>query len=674
NPQSLGSGQFGRVYLAQCANGKLIAVKVQSNKKFKELEFAAAQFLDQIQCKYFVRAFGYKEIGDNIFILMQFASLGSLQKAIDSELIPSAKTLIIIAHNILEFLSQLHKQGLVHCDLKFSNILFAHYGKSNHFIPKVCDFGVSSRISNLKTAISIGGAPFFHPPEVRKSKGNYGPGIDIWALGINLYMLATGKKPGNPAYKLLRKIDLRLILDSPKGQELSQEHQNLIQDINGKLLMDTIGKDLLHLICLMLTINPEQRPSAAILLTHPVFLKAKFNLNFIPIRNAEQLGIIVKPMKKRALINLRPGMQIVSVPLDMQVSLQERLNQQREEIQQEHGTLIDNTVHGLLSYEVSEALAALQQIYQLSVQFDESQENVQNYVSTLGLADNLIDFLTPADEVRIEYLNALNIIIEFIKLENVSQFVDKKNILKSLSEVGIQYLKDQPEMSNVALNILFEIAKHGIKLGQGFPILTITIQNFAQLMGSVKAGNKKSIEDINIAIISLEHLLNHTTIPNIKDYLRIIENLEKYLSLNEQIPNKYIVNALELLSTIANSTQQISVFAAVVNVMSGPIIENIRSSQIRRYEVDIIEKLYIIEIVLAQNGNRFDGIELPRQQRKISPFLILPQPTEKENIINSLISQSSSNQDSQYQSFPSLQDQIVQSGYFSIRDPIAIFD
>ncbi|KAA6385780.1 MAG: hypothetical protein EZS28_018694, partial [Streblomastix strix] len=495
-------------------------------------------------------------------------------------------------------------------------------------------------------------APFFHPPEVRKSKGNYGPGIDIWALGINLYMLATGKKPGNLAYKLLRKIDLKLILNSPKGQELSLEHQNLIKDVNGKLLMDTIGKDLLHLICLMLTINPEQRPSAAILLTHPVFLKAKFNLDFIPIRNAEQLGIIVKPMKKHAMINLRPGIQIVSVPIDMQISLQERLNQQREVIQKEHGVLIDNTVHGLLS--------------------NHGRENVQSYVNTLGLADNLIDFLTPVDEVRIEYLNALNIIIEFLKLENVRQFVDKKNILKSLSEVGVQYIKDQPEMSNVALNILFEIAKHGIKLGQGIPLFTITVQNFAQLMESVKAGNKKSIEDINIAIISLEHILNHTTIPNIKDYLRIIENLAKYLSLNELVQNKYIVNALELLSTIANSTLQMPVFAAVVNVMSGPIIDNIRSSQIRRYEVDIIEKIYTIEIVLAQNGNRFDGIELPGQQYKISPFLILPKPTEKENIINSLISQSSSNQDSQYQSYPSLQDQklIVSPGHIQLPDLI----
>ncbi|KAA6397732.1 MAG: hypothetical protein EZS28_006735 [Streblomastix strix] len=534
NPQSLGSGQYGRVYLAQCANGKLIAVKVQSNKKFKELEFAAAQFLDQIQCKYFVRAFGYKEIGDNIFILMQFASLGSLQKAIDSELIPSAKTLIIIAHNILEFLSQLHKQGLVHC---FQTSYLRIMGKV-----------ITSFLKSAILEYRRESASFFHPPEVRKSKGNCEPGIDIWALGINLYMLATGKKPNNPAYILLRKIDLRLILDSPKGQELSQEHQNLIKDVYGKLLIDTIGKDLLHLICLMLTINPEQRPSAAILLTHPVFLKTKFNLDFIPIRNADQLGIIVNPKKYHVLISPKPGMQITSIPLDMQISLQERLNQQREEIQKEHGDQIDNTVHGLLSHEVPEAFAALQQIYQLSVQFNESQENVQSYVSTLGLADNLIDFLAPVDEVRIEYLNALNIIIDFLILENVSQFVDKKNILKSLSEVGVQYLRDQPEISNVALNILFEIAKQGIKLGQGFPIFTITVQNFAQLMESVKAGNK-----------------------------------------------------------------------------------------IRRYELDIIEKLYTIEIVLAQNGNRFDGIEIPGQQRKISPFLILPQPTEKENIINSQI-------------------------------------
>ncbi|KAA6353149.1 MAG: hypothetical protein EZS28_051324 [Streblomastix strix] len=90
----------------------------------------------------------------------------SLQSAQNANKIPSAKTLIILTHCILQFLAELNAKDLAHCDLKFSNILLARDQDPHFLIPKVCDFGLSTTISNLKYGKVVGGTPKYHPPEV----------------------------------------------------------------------------------------------------------------------------------------------------------------------------------------------------------------------------------------------------------------------------------------------------------------------------------------------------------------------------------------------------------------------------------------------------------------------------------------------------------------------------
>ena len=82
---------------------------------------------------------------------------------------------------LLEALDYLHQQGLVHRDIKPSNIIFVN-GR-----PKLADVGLVRKTGGEVTYV---GTEFYMPPE--------GPGTplaDIYALGMVLYVISTGKSP-----------------------------------------------------------------------------------------------------------------------------------------------------------------------------------------------------------------------------------------------------------------------------------------------------------------------------------------------------------------------------------------------------------------------------------------------------------------------------------------------
>ncbi|KAA6393592.1 MAG: hypothetical protein EZS28_010883 [Streblomastix strix] len=82
---------------------------------------------------------------------------------------------------------------LFQSDLKFLNILLARDQDPQLFIPKVCDFGLSTTISNLEHGKVVGCTPNYYPPEVIRNTKRQGCKIDIWSLGLVMYILATGK-------------------------------------------------------------------------------------------------------------------------------------------------------------------------------------------------------------------------------------------------------------------------------------------------------------------------------------------------------------------------------------------------------------------------------------------------------------------------------------------------
>ena len=102
----------------------------------------------------------------------------------------SVRPALALAAGLAEGLSAIHAAGVVHCDLKPSNVLLSQDG------PRVIDFGISRAAEAVSVAGAglVVGSPGFMSPE-QAMGGEIGPPSDIFSLGAVLTFAATGGGP-----------------------------------------------------------------------------------------------------------------------------------------------------------------------------------------------------------------------------------------------------------------------------------------------------------------------------------------------------------------------------------------------------------------------------------------------------------------------------------------------
>ncbi|KAJ1369714.1 G2-specific protein kinase nim-1 [Parelaphostrongylus tenuis] len=92
---------------------------------------------------------------------------------------------------IVAAVSHMHKNNLVHRDIKAENIMFTEPG-----IVKLVDFGFSCMIpSATEQLTTFCGSPPYAAPELFRDESYNGPKVDIWALGILLHFMLIGVTP-----------------------------------------------------------------------------------------------------------------------------------------------------------------------------------------------------------------------------------------------------------------------------------------------------------------------------------------------------------------------------------------------------------------------------------------------------------------------------------------------
>jgi serine/threonine protein kinase len=151
-----------------------------------------AQTLEKLQHPTIVRYYGLEQDGTMAFVLMDYVEGESLRTEIFRKAgAPFSLTRIIeVIKSVCSALHYAHTLGMVHCDIKPSNILVKHNGEI-----LVADFGIS-RMTDSSTMTMIGaGTPDYMAPE--QILGHMpAPQTDIYALGIVLYeILSGGERP-----------------------------------------------------------------------------------------------------------------------------------------------------------------------------------------------------------------------------------------------------------------------------------------------------------------------------------------------------------------------------------------------------------------------------------------------------------------------------------------------
>ena len=103
-----------------------------------------------------------------------------------------------IGLQIISGLHYLHKQRVLHRDLKTANVFLQKYPGAAHFNVKIGDLGVAKLLETSGAfANTIVGTPYYLSPELCSDQP-YRDKSDCWALGILLYECCTPRDPSKP--------------------------------------------------------------------------------------------------------------------------------------------------------------------------------------------------------------------------------------------------------------------------------------------------------------------------------------------------------------------------------------------------------------------------------------------------------------------------------------------
>ncbi|KAK8013300.1 hypothetical protein PG991_009571 [Apiospora marii] len=272
----IGKGTYGRVYLGMNATtGEFLAVKeVEVNpkaaagdkNKMKELvaaldqEIDTMQYLDHVNI---VQYLGCERKETSISIFLEYISGGSIGSCLRKHGKFEEPVVSSLTRQALSGLAYLHREGILHRDLKADNILLDLDGTC-----KISDFGISKKTDDIygndKTN-SMQGSVFWMAPEVIRSQGEgYSAKVDIWSLGCVVLEMFAGRRPWS-----------------------KEEAVGAIYKIaNGETppIADEVRKDIspyaLGFMLDCFTVDPRERPTAERLLMQHEFCDLNEEYNF----------------------------------------------------------------------------------------------------------------------------------------------------------------------------------------------------------------------------------------------------------------------------------------------------------------------------------------------------------------------------------------------------------
>jgi serine/threonine protein kinase len=191
----LGAGGMGQVFLAKSPGGRLVAIKLIRPELAEERgfrtrfagEISAARNVSGIYTAAVVDADAEAELP---WMATVYVPGPSLTDAVEDNGPLPVTSVLALAAGLAEALEAIHRAGLVHRDMKPSNVLLASDG------PRVIDFGISRVLerSMMTTTGMVLGSPGFMSPEQAMGE-QVGQPTDVFSLGAILAYASTGAGP-----------------------------------------------------------------------------------------------------------------------------------------------------------------------------------------------------------------------------------------------------------------------------------------------------------------------------------------------------------------------------------------------------------------------------------------------------------------------------------------------
>jgi len=212
----LGCGGMGQVYLASDIELQLtVAIKLVDPRRQRPQELVReARLAASLDHPSICTIHGVDYLGEEPFLVMEHVKGTPLSKVIRGRRSISATTALDFARQIISAVSHAHDHGVIHGDLKSSNIMV---GPNGHVT--ILDFGLARRAGRgggeadetestrqSPSSGAEGTVPYMSPEIIRGQP----PSVqsDIWALGVLLFEMLVGRRPfaGGTPYELASNI------------------------------------------------------------------------------------------------------------------------------------------------------------------------------------------------------------------------------------------------------------------------------------------------------------------------------------------------------------------------------------------------------------------------------------------------------------------------------------
>lgn len=271
-------GTFGQVYKSRhIQSEKIFSIKIIKNiSTIQKLIIESSLLKYCSQCKYINHYFGsyFDYITNEIWLILEYAKYGSIINLINqSNITLNEIQLSSIIKMTLKAIEFLHSNGIIHRDIKGSNLLLNEEG-----IIQLCDFGTGTLIQNVqgkkdKNENKIGSAYWISPEVVINN--TYTTEGDIWSLGITCIELVEG----NPPFSNIKPLRAMLLTSTEPPKGLNQPNK--------------YSKEFNNFVSKCLTFDFKKRPSANEL------LKDKFITQYSDEENKKAMKELIEYIQNK---------------------------------------------------------------------------------------------------------------------------------------------------------------------------------------------------------------------------------------------------------------------------------------------------------------------------------------------------------------------------------------
>ncbi|KAJ3227058.1 Serine/threonine-protein kinase par-1 [Clydaea vesicula] len=205
----IGKGNFAVVKLAtHVLTNEKVAVKIidksKLDKKTAKTIFREVKIMKLLNHPHIVKLYEVIDTPKEIYLIMEHVTGGEIFDYLVAHGKMKEREARKLFHQVVSAMEYCHNLRVIHRDLKAENILL-----DSNMNAKIADFGFSNQFTPGERLKTWCGSPAYAAPEIFQGIEYSGPEVDVWSLGVVLYVFVCGKLPFNGSS--LAKIKVRVL-------------------------------------------------------------------------------------------------------------------------------------------------------------------------------------------------------------------------------------------------------------------------------------------------------------------------------------------------------------------------------------------------------------------------------------------------------------------------------